>query len=123
MPIIDARYYKTLVICPNKGMAGELAPVLAYGLPLAPVHIVSDYPSRRPLMDLLKKVDPKLCFLDFSTNLDMALATAAELQTLNSAIPVVALLPGNNPDLILRCLRQGAADFLIRPFTSRYSRL
>jgi len=118
MPIIDARYYKTLVICPNKGMAGELAPVLAYGLPLAPVHIVSDYPSRRPLMDLLKKVDPKLCFLDFSTNLDMALATAAELQTLNSAIPVVALLPGNNPDLILRCLRQGAADFLIRPFTS-----
>jgi len=118
MPIIDARYYKTLVICPHKGMASELAPVLAYGLPLAPVHIVSDYPSRRPLMDLLKKVDPKLCFLDFSTNLDMALATAAELQTLNSALPVVALLPGNNPDMILRCLRQGAADFLIRPFTS-----
>jgi len=69
-------------------------------------------------MDLVKKVDPKLCFLDFSTNLDMALATAAELQTLNSALPVVALLPGNNPDMILRCLRQGAADFLIRPFTS-----
>jgi pilus assembly protein CpaE len=33
-------------------------------------------------------------------------------------MPMVALLPGNNPDLILRCLRQGAADFLIRPFTT-----
>ena len=118
MPIIDARYYKTLVICPNKSMASELAPILAYGLPLAPVHVTQDYPSRRTLMDLIKKVDPKLCFLDFSTNLEMALATAAELQGLNGSLPVVALLPGNNPDLILRCLRQGAADFLIRPFTS-----
>ena len=118
MPIIDARYYKTLVICPNKSMASELAPILAYGLPLAPVHVVQDYPTRRPLMDLIKKIEPKLCFLDFSTNLEMALATAAELQGLNAGLPVVALLPGNNPDLILRCLRQGAADFLIRPFTS-----
>jgi pilus assembly protein CpaE len=118
MPIIDARYYKTLVICPNNSMASELAPILAYGLPLAPVHVTQDYPSRRPLMDLIKKVDPKLCFLDFSTNLEMALATAAELQGLNAGLPVVALLPGNNPDLILRCVRQGAADFLIRPFTS-----
>ncbi len=118
MPIIDARYYKTLVICPNKSMANELAPILSYGLPLAPVHVTHDYPSRRPLIDLLKKIDPKLCFLDFSTNLEMALATAAELQGLNASLPVVALLPGNNPDLILRCLRQGAADFLIRPFTS-----
>ncbi len=118
MPIIDARYYKTLVICPNNSMASELAPILAYGLPLAPVHVTQDYPSRRPLMDLIKKVDPKLCFLDFSTNLEMALATAVELQNLNAGLPVVALLPGNNPDLILRCLRQGASDFLIRPFTS-----
>ncbi len=118
MPIIDARYYKTLVICPNKSMASELAPILSHGLPLAPIHVTQDYPTRRPLMDLIKKVDPKLCFLDFSSNLDMALATATELQALNSTLPVVALLPENNPDLILRCLRQGAADFLIRPFTT-----
>ena len=118
MPIIDARFYKTLVICPNKGMASELAPILSYGLPLAPIHVTHDYPSRRPLIDLIKKVEPKLCFLDFSTNLEMALSTAAELQGLNARLPVVALLPSNNPDLILRCLRQGAADFLIRPFTS-----
>jgi pilus assembly protein CpaE len=118
MPIIDARYYKTLVLCPNKSMANELAPILSHGLPLAPVHILQDYPARRALMDLIKKLDAKLCFLDFSTNLDMALATATELHAINPNMPVVALLPGNNPDLILRCLRQGAADFLIRPFTT-----
>ncbi len=118
MPVIDARYYKTLVICPNKGMAGELAPILSHGLPLAPVHVTNDYPDRRPLADLLKRVDAKLCFLDVSSNLEMALQVAADIHTLNAAMPVVALLPGNNPDLILRCLRQGAAEFLIRPFTT-----
>jgi pilus assembly protein CpaE len=118
MPIIDARYYKTLVLCPHKAMASELAPILSHGLPLAPVHLTQDYPTRRPLVDLIRKVDPKLCFLDFATNVDMALAVAAELQATNPGIPMVALLPGNNPDLILRCLRQGAADFLIRPFTT-----
>src|SRR6185369_1931786 len=99
-------------------MASELAPILSHGLPLAPVQVVQDYPALRQLMDLIKQSDPKLCFVDFSTNVDMALVVAADLQSINSAIPLVALLPGNNPDLILRCLRQGAADFLIRPFTT-----
>jgi pilus assembly protein CpaE len=31
---------------------------------------------------------------------------------------VLALLSGNDPDLILRCLRTGALDFLIQPFTA-----
>jgi len=30
-------------------------------------------------------------------------------------LPVIAVLPGNEPDLILHCLRQGASEFLIRP--------
>jgi pilus assembly protein CpaE len=31
---------------------------------------------------------------------------------------VIALLGGNDPDFILRCLRAGATDFLIQPFTT-----
>jgi len=118
MPIIDARYYKTLVLCPNKAIATELGPVISHGLPLAPVHIIHDYLTRRPLMDALKLHDPKVCFVDFATNLDTALAITVEIQALNSNLPVVALLPGDDPSLILKCLRQGAADFLIRPFTN-----
>jgi pilus assembly protein CpaE len=32
-------------------------------------------------------------------------------------VHVIALLDGNDPDLILRCLRAGAVEFLIHPFT------
>jgi pilus assembly protein CpaE len=32
-------------------------------------------------------------------------------------IAIIAVLAGNDPDAILHCLRQGASDFLIQPFT------
>jgi pilus assembly protein CpaE len=37
---------------------------------------------------------------------------------LGTPVQVLALLPGNDPDLMLRCLRAGAADFLLEPFTA-----
>ncbi len=118
MPIVDARHYRTLVVCPNKTIATELTPMLAHGLPLAPIHSVQEYPTRRPLVDLLKKLDPRICFVDFSTDGERALGFMTELQATSSEIPVIALLMANQPDLILKCLRAGATDFLIRPFTS-----
>lgn len=117
MPIIDARYYKALLICPNKSVSSEIAPMLSYGLPLAPVHDVNIYPNRRQLMDVLRSADPKLCFLDFTTQ-QQAFGVLTELHSLVPGLPVIALLGSDNPDLVLQCLRQGAADFLIRPFTT-----
>ena len=117
MPIIDARYYKALLISPSKQITSEITPLLAYGLPLAPIHDLSVYPSRRQLTDLLRSAEPKLCFLDFSS-LNEAIGVLNELHSLVPGMPVVALLGTDNPDLVLQCLRQGAADFLIRPFTT-----
>ena len=36
---------------------------------------------------------------------------------LGPQVQVIALLGGNDPDLVLRCLRAGAVDFLIQPFS------
>ena len=38
------------------------------------------------------------------------------MSRMGPSIQVVALLAGNDPDAMLRCLRGGAADFLIQPF-------
>jgi pilus assembly protein CpaE len=117
MPIIDARYYKALLISPNRTILSEITPMLAYGLPLAPIQEVPAYPTRRQLVDLLRTVDPKLCFLDFSTQ-QQAFEVLSDLHSLSPNLPVVVLLGANNPDLVLQCMRQGAMDFLIRPFTT-----
>lgn len=99
-------------------MAAEVAPMLSHGLPMAPLHDVNSYPDRRGTLQLIKTIDPKICFLDFASDEQAASAVAADIHIANPAMPIVALLGGNNPDLILRCLRQGASDFLIRPFTT-----
>jgi pilus assembly protein CpaE len=117
MPIIDARYYKVLLICPNRSVMAEITPLLSYGLPLAPVQEVNTYPNRRQLVGLMSTVDPKICFLDLS-NQGEALSVLSELHQVAPQLPVIALLAGDNPDLVLQCLRQGASDFLMRPFTT-----
>ena len=104
MPIIDARYYTVLLISPSKPVTTEITPLLSYGLPLAPVRDINAYPNRRQLTDLLKSVDPKLCFLDFSSQQD-AFGVLADLHSLVPNLPVVCLLGSDSPDLVLRCLR------------------
>lgn len=118
MPIIDARFYKTLLICPHKAISNEVAPVIAHGLPLAPVTVVNEYLNRRGAVDALKKHEPKICFLDFATNFQEGLNTLLDLLAVNPSLAVIALLPNNkNTEQVLTCLRNGALDFLTRPFT------
>ncbi|MBI1897749.1 MAG: AAA family ATPase [Acidobacteria bacterium] len=117
MPILDARYYKTLLICPNRPMGVELAPLLSVGLPNAPVSELSDYPTRKQLYEVTKSFEPKICFLDVTSDYKRAFELFAELSG-SGSLPVVALLAGNDPDLMLRCIRHGSSDFLVRPFTS-----
>ncbi len=60
---------------------------------------------------------PTVCFIDVGTETDRAMGTMVELLAANPKLPLVALLPGNDPETILRCVRQGASEFLIQPFT------
>src|SRR5688572_32868345 len=99
MPIIDARQYKTLLICPAKVMATDLTPLLAHALPLAPIHDVNVYPNRRQLVELVRSFEPALCFLDFSTSKADAFQFVQDLHALLPGLPIVALLASNEPDL------------------------
>jgi pilus assembly protein CpaE len=51
------------------------------------------------------------------TDPEQAVQLLTEMSRLGASIQVIALLAGNDPDFILRCLRAGAIDFLIQPFT------
>jgi pilus assembly protein CpaE len=59
----------------------------------------------------------QLCFLDVVSNPEQALQLLGQMGRMGPSIQVVALLSGNNPDAMLKCLRAGASDFLIQPFT------
>jgi pilus assembly protein CpaE len=109
--------WKALFICPNSKITRELAPLLHHFLPAFTSHESNSYPTRHEVADLLAKHEPSLCFLEVSDPPDRALALMPELLRVDAKLPIVAVLSGNDPELVLRCLRQGASDFLLQPFT------
>jgi pilus assembly protein CpaE len=75
------------------------------------------YPAPRDAASQLGSATSQLVFLDASSNPDQAVALLQEMAHV-PGVQVLALLAGNDPDAILKCLRAGAIDFLLRPFTA-----
>lgn len=98
-------------------MADELSPLLTIHLPGVPSSHVRNYPSPRDLGGAMGGGGLHLCFLDVVSDSEQALQLLGEMARMGPSIQVIALLAGNDPDAMLRCLRAGAADFLIQPFT------
>jgi len=108
---------RAVVISPSARMAGELEALLPAHLSGIPASYVRSYPSLRDLPGALGGSAPYVLFLDVVTDREQATQLLAEMTRTGAGVPVVALMHGNEPDFILRCLRAGAVDFLIQPFT------
>jgi pilus assembly protein CpaE len=109
---------RAVVISPNMRMVDELSPLLITHLPGVPSTHVRNYPSPRDVGGAMGGGEMHLCFLDVGSDPEQALQLLSEMSRMGPMIQVVALLSGNDPDAMLRCLRGGAADFLIQPFTA-----
>lgn len=110
--------WKALFICPNQKIIRELAPLLRAHLPTFSGHDLNAYPARYQLAELLGSETPNLCFLEISEPDNAGLNLIPELLHADAKLPIIVVLANNNPELVLRSLRQGASDFLIPPFTS-----
>jgi len=107
--------WKPLLICPNADLAHKLSAVWrTMGQPELIVGSPA-YMDRSALSALIGGHAVTLCFLDVGTDRQAALDLVAGLRDLR--VPVVALHTANDPDLILNCLRQGAAEFLYLPLS------
>ena len=102
------RSWKPLVICPNPTMALGIRSALGEQ-GFQDVSLVSEYPQAGAMAGVVARQGSDICFLDVASNPERALQLIAEIAL---SIPVVALNPGNDADLILRCLRLGACEFL-----------
>ena len=108
---------RLVLMSPNAPQADELEEILRTAVEGAPVHRLQAYPSPRDLSSALAAGTAHLVFLDVSTEPEQALDLLAEMARMSPHVHVIALLDGNDPDLILRCLRAGAVEFLMHPFT------
>jgi pilus assembly protein CpaE len=116
MTIASVRH-KALVVCPQRQMMVEVLPLLASAVPLVPLRRINNFLDKKDIPEALAGFDARLCFLDFSSNGVGGFQTLEALQAAAPQIAVVALLASNNPELVLSCLRAGAAAFVVYPFT------
>jgi pilus assembly protein CpaE len=110
-------FKRAVVISPSVEMVGELEPLLSAKIPGIQISPLNFYPAPRELMADLAGADPPLVFLDAATDSNHALQLLTEVSP-QANVAMFALLAGDDPDLMLRCLRAGASDFLLRPFTA-----
>jgi pilus assembly protein CpaE len=109
---------RAFLIAPNSRIAEELAPLFTTHLAGTSIVDLRSYPTPRDLAATLGGGAPHLVFLDVVSDREQALQLLSEMMRLEPSIQVVALLAGNDPDFILRCLRAGAVEFFIQPFTA-----
>jgi pilus assembly protein CpaE len=112
------REWDPLLICPNRKLATELDDLLSSELHLTQLKDWKTYPAEQALAELMTASAPIPCFVDICSDHEQAFRVLSQLVDFPSPIPVVALFSENDPALILRCLRRGAAGFLLRPFSA-----
>jgi pilus assembly protein CpaE len=105
-----------LLVCPNRSTRADLTRLLSQKLPNGSVQDHASYPTRSTLAECLSS-KPSVCLIEMNSDREKAMALLSDLAESQPSLLIVAVLAGNDPDLILRCLRQGASEFLASPFT------
>ncbi len=107
---------RAVIISPNSSLVEELEPLLQQHLAGSQPAKLQVYPSPRDIAATFSG-GPQLLFLDVVSDREQGLQLLTEISRSGASVQVIALLSGNEPDLILRCLRAGALDFLLQPFS------
>ncbi|MDR3703201.1 MAG: hypothetical protein P4L56_26380 [Candidatus Sulfopaludibacter sp.] len=103
--------WKPLVVCPQPDFHRRLLAALAEAGVEQPT-MLAEYPSSGTAGALLEGSASNICFLDAATDAEHAQQLISEFA---ASVPVVALHPRNDAELILRCLRRGACEFVADP--------
>jgi pilus assembly protein CpaE len=110
--------WRSLNIVTDRSVLEQLEGVVRVAMPGAAMLILRNYPPLDELRRAFSTHQPNVIFLDIVTSCEPAIALIAEIKKMDPNANVIAMLAANDPQLILRCLRQGASEFLLQPFSA-----
>ena len=109
--------WRILTVSANSGLSVQISQLIEKGGLSEPVCILDRHEDPRSLGQLIQGHKPNLCLVDVIHNTQDGFATIQAISQADPGVGIVALIGGNDPELILRCLRQGASEFMLQPFT------
>jgi pilus assembly protein CpaE len=111
--------WRILLVCPTRATMTQMTTLCQENLPICPTTELAEYPPRNHLAEIIEQKGINIVFLDAVANREWAMNVIGDIQSLNPKLPVVTLLAESDSDFLLRCLRQGASEFLMRPFSEQ----
>jgi pilus assembly protein CpaE len=103
-----AGIWRPLVVCAHPRLGTTIGVALSeLGIPAA--HMVPHYPAPGKAAEIQAQHQCNICFIDVASDQARGLALIGEMA---AGCAVVAINEGKEADLILRCLRRGACEFL-----------
>ena len=114
--------WQVIVISPSRKYVAELLPLISNEMADASLVELGGYPTAQNMLDLPMNSSSNICFLDVLSDRQQAMSTIAALIGLKADLQIVVLVEEADPNLILQFLRQGAQEFLTRPFSQEQLR-
>lgn len=114
---LAAGSWKYLLIGPSQAITKDLQQALRSKMPNAEILEIPVYPPSAGLLEVLSIQNPDVAIADVVSDSEHGLKLLKELTTMQPKLPVIAILPPDQTDLILKCLRTGATEFLNYPFS------
>ena len=107
---------QAILVCPDRKLAEQFSATIA---DLKALHIVAEikeYPASGALDQRLQQLRPDAALLDVGSDRSTAQALLTHLVASHPELPVIGLYSSGDPEMILQCMRSGAAEFLHAPF-------
>ncbi len=117
-PFQIANNWKHLLICPSPGITKDTQQFFAGHMPQAQLLEIPVYPPAAGLIEVITVQSPDTCLVDIISDREKGLQVIKEISAANPKLAILALLPPENTDLILKSLRAGAMEFLTHPFSA-----
>jgi pilus assembly protein CpaE len=107
---------QAVLVCPDRVLAQEFSSTIAELKSLNIVAELKEYPTPAALDQRLNQLRPDAALLDVGTDRGVALALLAHVVAAHPGLSVIGLHGTGDPEIILQCMRSGAAEFLHAPF-------
>lgn len=109
---------RSIIICPDEGLAEELQELLSQVPDLTIVRWVDRYPNDIDLGRTLRAHSPQVIFLGLQ-DMDAAFETAARVEACLPGMQIVTFGADTDPQALISLMRVGIREYLASPFQMR----
>ncbi|HYM13325.1 MAG TPA: AAA family ATPase [Bryobacterales bacterium] len=107
---------QAILVCPDRTLAQQFSSTIADLKTLNIVADIKEYPTPAALDQRVNLLRPDAALLDVGSDRSAALGLLAHLVAAHPGLSVIGLHGTGDPEVILLCMRSGAAEFLHAPF-------